>query len=188
MLTCSLSHIISKRVRPRVWAGRVLEMGPGRVWPGLRLLRNTPDLDLVGLNYSPEQRAEAWQQAKQWEVVTRVEYQATAECPLPLEDHSVDAVISFGGLPAWQQPVKVLNEIARVLKTGGEFFIGSPRPDAPGWRTWLAAGQQNGLKEMYQARQQCPAIEELRDLVDQTQLENPVVEAHGPDVWILKQA
>ncbi len=98
MLTCSLSHIISKRMRPRVSAGRVLEVGPGRVWPGLRLLRNTPDLDLVGLGYSTEQRAEAWQQAKQWDVVTRTEYQATDERPLPLENRSVDAVISFGGL------------------------------------------------------------------------------------------
>lgn len=186
MITCSLSHIIGKRVRPRVWAGRVLEVGPGRIWPGQRLLRNNPDLDLVGLGYSQEQRTEAWQQAKQWGLVTRVEYHATAEHPLPLEDRSVDAVISFGGLQAWKKPVTVLNEIARVLKTGGGFFIGGPRPDAPGWRTWLAGGQQNGLKEMYQGRQQNLDATELRRLAAQTRLENPVVEAHGPDVWILK--
>lgn len=187
MITCSLSYILGKRVRPRVWAGRILEVGPGRIWPGQRLLRDNPDLDLVGLGYSQEQRAEAWQQVKQWGLVTRAEYLATAEHPLPLEDRSVDAVISFGGLQAWKQPVAVLNEIARVLKSEGDFFIGGPRPDASNWRTWLAGGQQNGLREMYQGRQGGINASELRRLAAQTRLEKPVVETHGPDVWILKQ-
>lgn len=48
---------------------------------------------------------------------------------IPFPDQSLDLVISTLSLHHWRDPVKVLNEIARVLKPGGAFYIFDLRRD-----------------------------------------------------------
>jgi SAM-dependent methyltransferase len=176
----SLNQVIERLVRPRVPFGRVLEVGPGRAWPGLQLLRANPDLDLVGWGYDEAERKAALAQAKAWGVANRAEYLPQPSLPLLLDDRSVEAVISFGGLALWPQPLDTLNELARVLKVEGDFFLGAPRRDLPGWQKWLAGrgpAQEAGVD-----------TDRARRLIFQSRLEQGVAEVRGPDVWLLRKA
>ncbi|MEW6517115.1 MAG: class I SAM-dependent methyltransferase [candidate division FCPU426 bacterium] len=185
MFGSSLSHMTGKRIRPRVTVGRVLELGPGGLWPGLELLRANPDLDLVGLGFEEAERKAAVAQARAWGVADRAEYLPQAGLPLGLPDRSVEAVVSFGSLAMWPQPLDLLNELARVLKVEGEYFIGVPRSGLPAWRKWLATGPE-ALKRAYQ--QAAMDADRVRRLLSQSQLERGSVETHGPDVWIVRKA
>ncbi len=178
--------MLKKVIQPKCLAGTVLEIGPGTLWPGLRLLQQNARLDLKGVGYSAEERSQALEKAKQWQCRARVEYLPPRdEKKFFLPDRSVDVVISFGALHAWQQPAAVCNEIARVLKVGGGFFIGDVRQDAKWWSSALLSNRTPGLKAVYQAKKQSHSLSEFRALLAGTRLEHGVVQTRGPDVWVL---
>jgi ubiquinone/menaquinone biosynthesis C-methylase UbiE len=52
-----------------------------------------------------------------------------AQMPFPAE--SFDFVVSSGSLHHWKEPIRIFNEVYRVLKDGGEALIGDLRRDAP---------------------------------------------------------
>jgi ubiquinone/menaquinone biosynthesis C-methylase UbiE len=178
--------MLKKIIQPRCPAGTVLEIGPGSLWPGLQLIRHNNCLDLKGAGYSTEQRERALEKSKLWKCRTRVDYLSqTVEKDLPLPDRSVDVVVSFGALHTWQQPALVCNEIARVLKQGGEFFIGDVRQDSKWWSDALISNRNPGLKAIYKEKKHALTLSEFRALVANTRLEHGVVQMHGPDVWVL---
>ncbi len=43
---------------------------------------------------------------------------------IPLEDETMDLIISRGSLPFWEEPALAFKEIYRVLKKGGTTFVG----------------------------------------------------------------
>jgi len=43
---------------------------------------------------------------------------------IPLNDETMDLVISRGSLPFWEEPALALKEIYRILKKGGTTFVG----------------------------------------------------------------
>ncbi len=101
---------------------RILEIGGGR-GAGARLIRNmfhpsrihATDLDVEMIRMahtylSPEDR-------------TGIDFCVADAAMLPFPDRSMDAVFGFGVLhhvPDWQS---ALNEVVRVLKTGGIYFF-----------------------------------------------------------------
>lgn len=165
--------------------GRLLEVGPGTVWPGFRLLARWPQLDLVGAGYTEEERQQAKRQAAQLGFSSRVQYPAGGPAPLPLEDNSVDHVFSFGGLQRWTDPLKVCNEIARVLKPGGKFFLGDAARGGNWLSAWLTAWSYPGLKAVYQTRVRAWEPEKLKALLEDSRLPAWKLEAHPPDLWVV---
>jgi len=186
MFKNSLPMMLQQIIRPRLTCGRILELGPGRIRPALKLLGSSRGLDMLGIGYTGQERDLALAEARQLGLLTRVEYHTGELRDIPLPDHSVDAVISFGGLRAWKQAIDIFDEIARVLKFGGEFFLGEARCDLS-WPGALLAGCGNSdLRESYRFREQCPGAPELRELLAHTRLEHARVEIRGPDVWIVR--
>jgi ubiquinone/menaquinone biosynthesis C-methylase UbiE len=51
---------------------------------------------------------------------------------LPFEDNSLDFIVSTLSLHHWSEPKRVLSEISRILKPGGQFLIFDLRRDS--WR------------------------------------------------------
>ncbi len=186
MFKNSLSKMLRQTIQPRLTCGKILELGPGRARPSLKLLGNSRDLDMLGIGYTSQERDMAMDEARQRDLLTRVEYHTGELTDISLPDNSVDAVLSFGGLRAWKQPIVIFDEIARVLKFGGEFFLGDARSDL-GWPGAQLAGYSNpDLKEIYHFRKQCYSVSEMRELLAHSRLENGKVEIRGPALWIVR--
>lgn len=56
---------------------------------------------------------------------------------LPFESNSLDFLISTLSLHHWSKPAKAINEMHRVLKTGGQFLLFDLRRDSPRLFYWV---------------------------------------------------
>lgn len=99
----------------------LLDVGTG---PGVllaELARIRPDLRLTGVDPSPDMVAAARRNcARHGERIVALEGDAAR---LPLDDHSVDLVISSFSLHHWDDPAAAAPELARVLRPGGRVVI-----------------------------------------------------------------
>jgi ubiquinone/menaquinone biosynthesis C-methylase UbiE len=173
--------------RQRVTAGTLLEIGPGTLWPGMQYLPGHPHLELIGTGYDPAERTAARLQARKLKLLSRVDYREGRGDRLPLDDHSVDAVISYGSLHQWSRPLAMLDEIARVLKLGGRYFIGNVRRDASWLSTFWAGIRDPTLRSVYAARPKTPDLAELQRLWEMSKLSAAEFIFIGPDVWAVSK-
>lgn len=116
-------------VKAGITGGVVLELGPGPGYIGLEWLKQAPGAMLTGCEISREMIKVAEKNAKDYGLETRADYVEGNCMELPFSDESFDAVFSNGSLHEWEEPVRVFNEIHRVLKPGGIFCICDMRRD-----------------------------------------------------------
>jgi ubiquinone/menaquinone biosynthesis C-methylase UbiE len=109
--------------------GLVLEVGPGPGYLGLEWLKKTTGTQLKGLEISPAMIQIAERNAKEYGFAARVQYVTGDAQAMPFDDNFFDGVFTNGSLHEWAQPQKILNEIYRVLKPGGKYFISDLRRD-----------------------------------------------------------
>lgn len=103
---------------------RVLDVGtgPGRV--PLLIVTGCPDLQVEGIDPSPEMIDRALQNAAaQGERSERLRYTVADVAHLSLPDNSVDLVVSTLSLHHWPDVPAGLNEIRRVLRPGRQAWI-----------------------------------------------------------------
>ena len=104
--------------------GTALEIGPGPGYLGLEWLKKTENTKLFWLEISEDMKKIGEKNAKEYGLKTRINYVITdATKKFPFEDEKFDAVFTNGSLHEWANPINVFNEISRVLKEGGKFFI-----------------------------------------------------------------
>jgi len=104
--------------------GTALEIGPGPGYLGLEWLKKTNNTKLTGLEISEDMKKLAFKNAEKYGMENRVEYViGDATKSFPFESGTFDAVFSYGSLHEWTDPIPVFNEISRVLKAGGRFYI-----------------------------------------------------------------
>ena len=115
-----------------ITGGHALEVGHGPGYLGLEWLKSTSGTSLTGLDISPDMKALAERNAEKYGLSARVDYHLGNAASLPFEDGAFDAVFTNGSLHEWENPVSVLNEIWRVLKSGGKFCISDLRRDMNG--------------------------------------------------------
>lgn len=116
-----LKSVISK--------GSVLEVGPGPGYLGLEWLKNTKGTKLTGLEISSNMIKIAERNALDYGMENRVSYILGNAMEMPFKDSEFDAVFTNGSLHEWEEPVKIFNEIYRILKSGGRYFISDLRRD-----------------------------------------------------------
>jgi len=104
-------------------SGSILDIGTGPGWLLAALQRSLPELELVGLDISPAMVATARKnmQATGYDAV--IDLQVAAAEALPFRNDSFHAVVSTGSLHHWKDPIVALNEVHRVLKTGGYALV-----------------------------------------------------------------
>jgi ubiquinone/menaquinone biosynthesis C-methylase UbiE len=101
--------------------GTVLDVGTG---PGVLLVelaRRRPDLQLLGVDLSPDMAATARRNVA--EFADRVTITAADGAALPYPDDSVDLVVSTLSSHHWDHPDRVVDELARVVRPGGRVAI-----------------------------------------------------------------
>jgi len=62
--------------------------------------------------------------AQEYGLKQRVKYVQSDAQSLPFENNTFDAVFSCGSLHEWAEPIKIFNEINRVLKPSGRYCVG----------------------------------------------------------------
>ncbi len=109
--------------------GQVLEIGYGPGYLGLEWLKQTKDTLLVGLDISPDMQALAQRNAQSYGLSARTQYRLGSCDKLPFNDNTFDAVFTNGSMHEWAIPCSAFDEIWRVLKPGGRYFISDLRRD-----------------------------------------------------------
>ncbi len=121
-------------------SGKVLEIGPGPGYLGLEWLKKTTGTEprtpsrinsgecgteLYWREISEDMRKIAEKNALEYGLTDRINFNVSdATKRFPFKDDYFDAVFTNGSLHEWAKPIEVFNEIQRVLKKGGRFFIG----------------------------------------------------------------
>lgn len=159
-----------------VTGGRVLDVGTGTGRLAIEFARGIPDVEVIGLDLSDVALELARDNVRRSQVSLRVSFERGDAEDIPFEEDAFDLVISSNTLHLIKNPVKMLDEIHRVLKPEGTFFISDLR------RSWLGALSED-LRAAY-------TPEEVRALLGQSKLHNGKVSDYFVwlSVWPREQA
>ena len=192
--TCEMYNDMQRRFRDRGWietddvikagitSGHALEVGPGPGYLGLEWLKKTDGATLTGLDISPDMLEICRRNAREYGVTERATYVESKGQSMPFEDNQFDAVFTNGSLHEWENPVEVMNEIARVLKPGGRYFISDLRRDMNPllrWFMWLTCKPKEMRPGLTTSVNAAYTPDELREIVGQSQLRNPAVSSNA---------
>ena len=122
-------------------AGEAADIGCGPGYLAIALARRAPGLRVTGVDLSDVMLVQAREEARAAGLAHRTDFRIGDNAALPFADAALDLVISTLSLHHWADPVTVLDEVARVLRPGGAFYIFDLRRDLtpPPWLLlWFA--------------------------------------------------
>lgn len=114
------------REKTAITKGLCADLGSGGGYLGLALAKIS-DLDFIFVDISPQALEKAQEHIVEDGLQQRAKTLLADVHSIPLEDGSVDLVISRGSLPFWKDPVKAFQEIERILAPGGQAYVGGGR-------------------------------------------------------------
>ncbi len=100
----------------------LLDIGCGRGGPGLKLAQDL-GLQLTGVDIIPEAVERANEFQNDFELEYPAEFKVGQFYEIPLDDQSVDNVISIDSLWAAPNKIQALIEVKRVMKPGAKFIF-----------------------------------------------------------------
>jgi len=142
--------------------GRALDLGSGTGILAMELAKAFPAFEFVGLDLSEAAVQVARDQAAESEVAARVSFEQGDAEDMPFDDGSFDLVVSSNTLHLLNDPIRMFDEVQRVLSPTGRFIISDFR------RSWWGALTQH-IRAAY-------TPQEIRDLLRKPTLENWVVQ------------
>ncbi len=171
--------------------GEAVDLGCGAGQLVLEMAQRAPGLHVTGIDLSEKMLAVARQSALQAGLEERVDFRLGNVEEIPFPDQSLDLVISTMSLHHWSDPVKVYNEVDRVLKPSGAFYIFDLRRDLPlpfYLLIWFATqfvvpAALHRVNEPMGSRNASYTVQELVELARQSNLNGGRVNA-GP-IWII---
>ena len=120
--------------------GKILEIGPGPGYLSIEIAK-LGDFQITGLDISETMIEIARRNTE--EAGADVVFKLGDASNMPFKNSTFDFIISSGSLHHWKEPVKVFNEVHRVLKTDGEALIGDVRSSAANLGPMLISGWDN---------------------------------------------
>jgi len=124
-------------IKSGITEGVALEIGPGPGYLGLEWLKKTEATRLIGLEISPKMIDVAEKNARGYGFETKVKYVQGDAQKMPFEDNFFDGAFTNGSLHEWSEPTRILNELFRVLKPGGKYFVSDMRRDMSPFMKWF---------------------------------------------------
>ena len=124
-------------IKSGITGGHALEIGHGPGYLGLEWLKSTQNSTLTGLDISPDMTALAERNALSYGLHERVQYDTGVGDKLPYPDNTFDAVFTNGSLHEWVNPKGTFDEIYRVLKPGGRYYVSDLRRDMSVFVRWF---------------------------------------------------
>jgi ubiquinone/menaquinone biosynthesis C-methylase UbiE len=184
-----------------VMHGQGLDLGMGPGYVTAEIVRKRPDLKMVGLDLAAHMVERATQQDMGTSLNGQNLWLQGDGHRLPFADDSFDLVVSSFALHHWDDPLHVLNEIARVLrhpepargKPGGRYYIADVcREVNSSQRVFAYAsipavslpfGSYRGYGGYYESVRAGYTHDEARDLLDQSAL--PAGEVGNQSTWFV---
>jgi ubiquinone/menaquinone biosynthesis C-methylase UbiE len=165
-------------IKSGVTHGLALEIGPGPGYLGLEWVKKTESTMLLAVEISPEMSKIAETNAREYGLEGRVKYVKGDAHRIPFDDNTFDGVFTNGSLHEWSQPIKVFDEVYRVLKPGAKYFISDMRRD-------MNPFVKRFMKLMAKPKEIRPGFvssinasytaDEIRSILDQSKLKESVV-------------
>ncbi|HMK45752.1 MAG TPA: class I SAM-dependent methyltransferase [Methanocella sp.] len=110
-------------IKSGLTSGVALEIGSGPGYLGLEWLKKTSGTSLKAVEISQSMITVAQRNAEEYGVTSRCEYKNGRGEAIPFEDDAFDSVFTNGSLHEWSEPEKVFDEIFRILKPEGVYYI-----------------------------------------------------------------
>ncbi|MDR3577781.1 MAG: class I SAM-dependent methyltransferase [Anaerolineaceae bacterium] len=174
-------------IKSGIQSGWALEIGHGPGYLGLEWLKNTRDTRLTGLDISPDMTALATQNARAYGFDSRTHFDGGCGNDLPYEEAAFESVFSSGSLHEWSDPQGTFNEILRVLKSGGLYFISDFRRDMPffmRWLLWMGTRPASIRPYLSSSIRAAYTPAELKEMVKKSDMRDANVEGNLLDVII----
>jgi len=108
-------------------SGDILEIGPGPGLVGLEIAKKLPNSNLIGYEISPAMIAVAEKNAMDYGI--NAKYMLGNAIEISFQNSSFDSVITSSSMHEWEDPIRVFNEIYRVLRPDGHYCITDLRRD-----------------------------------------------------------
>jgi ubiquinone/menaquinone biosynthesis C-methylase UbiE len=117
---------VAEKIAAHLESGTILDLGTGPGYLPVEIARKSSKLQITGIDLSRKLIKMAHANASAAGLEDRLTFQPGNAGRLDFDDSSFDMVISTGMLHSIKEPVKVLQEIYRVLKKGGQAWIFDP--------------------------------------------------------------
>lgn len=121
---------LADRVAAVISKGVFLEVGPGPAFISIEIARRMPQAHIIGLDISKTMIGIASRNVAEEGLSGRITVHCGDAAEMPFHDTEFDFVVSGGSLHHWSNPVRVLDEIYRVLRPGRLALISDLRRDA----------------------------------------------------------
>ncbi len=164
-----------------ITAGHALEIGHGPGYLGLEWLKNTTQTHLTGLDISPDMTALASRNAREYGFSDRTTYDGGVGNKLPYQDNTFDAVFTNGSLHEWVDPLGTFNDMVRVIKPGGRYFISDLRRDMSfifRWLLWSSTKPVSIRPYLFSSIDAGYTPTELKKMIDQTSMKDGKVSSN----------
>jgi ubiquinone/menaquinone biosynthesis C-methylase UbiE len=194
-----LRWFVARRAANMTQQGEAVDLGCGPGHLVIELARQAPGLHVTGVDLSDEMLARAEGYGRRSGVGDRVSFRKGDVQQIPFPDGSLDLVVSTLSLHHWSDPVAVLDEVARVLRSpepaegrpGGAFLIFDLRRDvtAPFWLAlWFVTHfvvpvALRRVNEPLSSRDAAYTLQEATQLAEQSRLSGWRV-TRGP-LWLM---
>jgi len=126
-----LRFVILRQIEKLHPTGTLVDVGCGPGYLITSVVKQFPDLDVIGIDLSEEITARAKNRVELSGIRNRVVLRTGDVEKLPINDDSVDVIISTLSLHHWQHPSVAFIEFFRVLKPGGKLLVFDLRRDSP---------------------------------------------------------
>jgi len=132
-------------------SGMILDIGTGPGYLPIEIAKKSSNIMVVGIDLSRKLIQMAQSNASKAGLADRLDFQFGDAGGLIFDDSSFDMVISTGMLHSLKNPVRVLQEIYRVLKPGREAWVFDPakvasQVDRKKWKASLNLRERFFLK------------------------------------------
>jgi len=173
--------------------GVILDLGTGPGYLPIEILKKSSNIRIVGVDLSRRLIKMARENAQRAGLSDRLNFEFGDSSDLRFDEGEFDMVLSTGMLHSLKQPIKVFNEIYRVLKKSGEAWIYDPAKvafyiDRDKWKASLSRWDRIFL-QLFRAfgllgpiKTYSPA--QVREMLNSTDFEILSIEAQKDEIKI----
>lgn len=140
--------------------GKILDVGCGFGGTAIVLAQNFPDSEVIGIDLSEPLLQRANLAAQSASLDKRVRFEKADVQQIPYEEDSFDVALNLNMVHLVEDPIRMLNEIERILALDGLLFVADLR------RSWAGLFEREIKSAL--------TMEEARDLLSQSKLRGGV--------------